>query len=159
MNQKPPLEVNHLFPIIDKLLMDLLRSLTSGEWEAQTVAKRWKVKDVAAHLLDGNIRALSLERDRYFGTPGPESSQFDSLVEWLNQFNNDWVDAAKRISPAVMILLHEATGKPTTDYFTSLDPFAISIFPVTAFHISGCLPETRKVKSFTCCRFVRLMTK
>lgn len=130
MNQKPPLEVNHLFPIIDKLLMDLLRSLTPGEWEAQTIAKRWKVKDVAAHLLDGNIRALSLERDRYFGTPGPESSQFDSLVEWLNQFNNDWVDAAKRISPAVMILLHEATGKPTTDYFTALDPFAISIFPV-----------------------------
>ena len=29
-----------------------------------------------------------------------------------------------------MILLHEATGKPTTDYFTSLDPFAISVFPV-----------------------------
>ena len=81
MNQKPPLEVNHLFPIIDKLLMDLLRSLTSGEWEAQTVAKRWKVKDVAAHLLDGNIRALSLERDRYFGT---RDQNHHNTIHWLN---------------------------------------------------------------------------
>lgn len=96
----------------------------------QTVAKKWKVKDVAAHLLDGNIRALSLQRDKYFGQPGPAGFEFETVVEWINQFNNEWVNVARRISPDVMILLHEATGKPTSDYFASLDPFDKSIFPV-----------------------------
>ena len=119
-----------LFFALDEKLIELLKSLTPDEWHHQTVAKKWKVKDVAAHLLDGNIRALSLQRDGYFGTEGPSSGEFDTLVTWLNGFNNDWVDAAKRISPQVLVLLHEATGKATCEYFASLDPDAISIFPV-----------------------------
>ena len=57
----------HLLPELDKLLLTLLQSLTAAEWQAQTVAKLWTVKDVAAHLLDGNIRILSMLRDGYFG--------------------------------------------------------------------------------------------
>jgi uncharacterized protein (TIGR03083 family) len=130
MNQQPPLNHAHLFHIIDLKLLELLKSLTAEEWERQTIAKKWKVKDVAAHLLDGNIRALSLQRDKFFGQPGPSGFEFETVVEWINQFNNEWVNAAKRISPAVMILLHEATGKLTSDYFASLDLFDRSIFPV-----------------------------
>lgn len=37
----------HLFPVLDKLLLELLRSLTEEEWVTQTIAKRWKVKGVA----------------------------------------------------------------------------------------------------------------
>ena len=120
----------NLFHSLDEKLMELLHELTPEEWEMQTVARKWKVKDVAAHLLDGNIRALSLQRDKYFGTPGPKAFDWESLVNWLNQFNNDWVDAAKRFSPQVMILLHEATGRATSDYLSSLPPFEKSIFPV-----------------------------
>ena len=82
-----------LFQIIDLRLMELLRSLTAEEWEMQTIAKKWKVKDVAAHLLDGNIRALSLQRDKYFGQPGPADFEFKTVVDWINQFNNNWVNA------------------------------------------------------------------
>lgn len=124
-------EILRLFPLLDKKLMELLHSLQPEEWHAPTVAKRWKVKDVVAHLLDGNLRALSLERDRYFGTEGPASTEFDVLTEWLNRFNNEWVDAARRISPQVLILLHEATGKPACDYFASLDPEAEALFAVS----------------------------
>jgi uncharacterized protein (TIGR03083 family) len=123
-------DVGTLFTILDEKLIDLLKSLTPDEWNAQTVAKKWKVKDVAAHLLDNNIRALSLERDGYFGTEGPPAFDFNSLVVWLNKFNNDWVDAAKRISPSVMILLLEMTSKPTVEYLTSVDPEKKSVFPV-----------------------------
>lgn len=122
--------VTHLFSPLDKLLVELLESLSPEEWHAQTIAKRWKVKDVAAHLLDGNIRALSLQRDRYFGTPGPPSTRFQDVVDWINQFNNDWVEVARRISPDVMILLHKATGKLTSEYFSTLDLAEKSIFPV-----------------------------
>ena len=130
MNAEAPQFTPQLFQIIDLRLLELLRSLTAEEWEMQTIAKKWKVKDVAAHLLDGNIRALSLQRDKYFGQPGPADFEFKTVVDWINQFNNNWVNAAKRISPAVMILLHEATGKLTSEYFASLDPDERSIFPV-----------------------------
>jgi hypothetical protein len=36
---------------VDEQLIDLLRSLAPSEWELQTVASLWKVRDVAAHLL------------------------------------------------------------------------------------------------------------
>jgi len=48
--QTPPLQTQHLFKVLDEKLMELLPSLTQEEWNAQTVAKLWKVKDVAAHL-------------------------------------------------------------------------------------------------------------
>src|SRR5687768_13433588 len=108
----PSLNLGHLFRPLEQKLMELLRSLSPEEWEAQTVARLWKVKDVAAHLLDGNIRLLSLQRDRYFGFRQPPIRDNKDLVNWLNEFNREWVDAAKRISPPVMIFLHEATGGP-----------------------------------------------
>jgi len=129
--QLPPIQTQYLFKILDEKLMELLRSLTSEEWHAQTVAKLWKVKDVAAHLLDGNIRALSAQREKYFGETPPAIESYSDLVHWLNQLNADWVKAAKRISPSVMILLHDATGKQTCEYFESLDPFDKAVFAVS----------------------------
>lgn len=126
----PPLSTAHLFPLLDQKLIELLESLTPEEWEAPTVAKLWKVKDVAAHLLDGNIRALSIQRDHYFGEAPPAIDGYESLVGWLNTLNADWVKASKRISPGVMILLHKATGPLVSEYFASLDPFGKAIFSV-----------------------------
>jgi Mycothiol maleylpyruvate isomerase N-terminal domain len=56
------------------MLVDLLESLPVEKWARQTVARLWNVKDVAAHLLDGNIRILSMLRDGYAG----EKSNSDS---------------------------------------------------------------------------------
>jgi len=58
--QTPPLQTQHLFKVLDEKLMELLPSLTQEEWNAQTNAKLRKIKDVEAHLLNGNIRALSI---------------------------------------------------------------------------------------------------
>ena len=52
-------------------MIELLRSLPPDEWEIQTVAPAWKVKDVAAHLLDTQLRKLSLVRDGYTAAPPP----------------------------------------------------------------------------------------
>jgi uncharacterized protein (TIGR03083 family) len=127
----PISRVAHLFPVLDNHLMSLLRSLTDEEWNAPTLARRWTVKDVAAHLLDGNIRTLSMQRDGYFGVqPTGDVSSYHGLVTWLNELNNDWVAAARRISPAVMILLHEATGRLTNEYYASLHLHDKAIFSV-----------------------------
>src|SRR6187551_1924473 len=110
-----------LLPIIDKKLIDLLKSLTPDEWQKQTVAKLWKVEDVVAHLLDGNIRILSALRDGYSGE-SPDIKSYHDLVDYLNGLNTDWVKAMKRVSPEMLILLHEATGKQFCDYYASLNP-------------------------------------
>lgn len=130
MSSEVSIQVNHLFHSLDAALIDLLKSLIVEEWEAQTVAKRWKVKDVVAHLLDGNLRTLSIQRDGYFGEKPENINSYQDLVAWLNQLNADWVKASKRLSPNVLVMLHELTGKMVSDYYCSLDPNAKAIFSV-----------------------------
>lgn len=131
MPQQPhiPIDVVHLLPLLDQKLIALLKQLTPEQWQAQTIAKEWQVKDVAAHLLDGNIRSLSMLRDHYFGE-NFQGGAYDDLLAFLNGLNADWVKALKRVSPAMLILLHEATGKAYCDYYTSLDPFGKAGFAV-----------------------------
>jgi hypothetical protein len=61
-----PILCAHLLRKVDEQLVDLLQSLTADEWDMQTIAPRWKVRDVAAHLLDTVLRKLSLVRDSWF---------------------------------------------------------------------------------------------
>ncbi len=119
-----------LFPILDRMLLDLLRELSPDDWQRQTIARLWRVKDVAAHLLDGNLRILSIQREGYFGEAPPPMNGYADLVAWLNQLNADWVKACRRLSPNVLILLHEATGPLVSAYFAGLDPEAPAVFPV-----------------------------
>lgn len=75
-----PVETVQLFPVLDKLLIKLLRSLIEEQWNSITIAKLWKVKDIASHLLDGNLRTLSFSRDRYFGQqPGVQEKSLEMI--------------------------------------------------------------------------------
>lgn len=125
----PPISVAQLFPVLDGLLLQLLRSLTPGEWKAPTIARLWKVKDIVAHLLDGNIRSLSILRDNYFGEQ-PDIRSYQDLLDFLNRLNADWVKAMKRASPEMLLFLHEATGPAYCNYLAALDPFAPSVLAV-----------------------------
>ncbi len=122
--------VQILFAPLDALLLDCLRNLKSEQWELPTVARLWNVKDVVAHLLDGNLRALSIQRDKYFGAKGPESFEYGEMVRWLNNLNAEWVHAAKRLSPDVLILMHETTSPLVSAYYESLNPMEEAIFSV-----------------------------
>jgi uncharacterized protein (TIGR03083 family) len=125
-----PIPTVHLFPKLDEKLIELLRSLSPDDWSKHTVAKLWTVKDVATHLLDGNIRMLSMVRDNFFGeTPGKLSS-YQDLVDFLNRLNADWVKATKRMSPSVLIELLEITGKEYCSCVAQLDPFKNAVFSV-----------------------------
>ena len=70
MNAQPIL-CAHLLRVVDAKLVELLRSLPREDWDKQTIAPRWKVRDVAAHLLDTQLRKLSMVRDHNEGdSPG-----------------------------------------------------------------------------------------
>lgn len=125
-----PIPTVHLFPMLDEKLIELLRSLSSDDWSHPTVARLWTIKDVASHLLDGNIRMMSMVRDNYFGeTPGNISS-YQDLVDFLNRLNADWVKATKRMSASVLIELLEITGKEYCEIIKTLDPFKPAAFSV-----------------------------
>ncbi len=128
-SMQPPLSTTHLFPVLDEKLLQLLHSLTAAEWDAHTIARKWTVKDIAAHLLDGNVRTLSFSRDKH-RLPPPAADNYRELVGYLNNLNAEWVQAHKRTSPQLLTELLEITGRQFCEYLTTLDPFAKAIFPV-----------------------------
>jgi len=124
------IETLPLFPILDKLLIELLKSLTEEEWNASTVCKKWTVKDIASHLLDGNLRALSTSRDHFFGEKPENINSYSDLVAFLNQLNMTWTNAAKRLSPNVITNLLEITGQQYCEHLKTLHPFENALFSV-----------------------------
>ena len=120
-----------LFPILDKKLIDLLKDLEPADWSKATVARQWTVKDIASHLLDGNMRTISLYRDNHIVPPDREIHSYADLVAFLNQFNADWVKATKRLSPALLIELLESTGKQYSEIMAAQDLHSKAIFAVS----------------------------
>jgi uncharacterized protein (TIGR03083 family) len=125
-----PIFTAHLFPDLEGMLLELLRSLTLEDWEKQTLAPRWKVKDVAAHLLDTQLRKLSASRDRHT----PESPKFASpadLVTLINSLNSDGVKKYRQLSPHELISWMELASRESAEFHQALDPFAPAMFPVS----------------------------
>lgn len=130
VNSSVPIPTIHLFPKIDRLLIKLLKSLTPDEWQMRTIANFWTVKDIASHLLDGNLRTLSFSRDGYFGERPPAINSYSDLVNYLNVLNADWTKATRRLSPAVLIELLQLTGKQFCRHLNTLNPFDQAVFSV-----------------------------
>jgi len=125
-----PINVLHLFPLLDTHLVDLLRSLNEDDWQQPTIAKKWTVKDVAAHMLDGNLRTLSFIRDQYVGEKPGNIETYSDLVTYLNKINAEWTTAARRLSPRVITDLLESTGKEYVSVLQALDPWEDAVFSV-----------------------------
>src|SRR4051794_28093756 len=60
-----PIHTIDLFDEVGGHLVALLKTLSLEDWHRPTTSSAWQVKDVAAHLLDTNLRRLSLHRDGY----------------------------------------------------------------------------------------------
>jgi uncharacterized protein (TIGR03083 family) len=130
MEQVIPVQTLHLFPVLDKLLLELLASLSPEDWHKPTVAKLWNVKDIAAHLLDGNVRAIATLNGYQSNEPPPQINSYQDLVGYLNELNAVWVKAMKRLSPELLMAQLEITGKQYIEYLHTLDPFAPAMYSV-----------------------------
>jgi uncharacterized protein (TIGR03083 family) len=125
-----PIRTAHLYPKLEGLLIDLLRSLTPDEWEMETIVPAWKVKDVAAHLLDTQLRKLSIARDGY-ADETPQIASHADLIAFVNRLNREGVTIYRRLSPAVLISLMEVASRESAEYHRSLDPCATAQFGVS----------------------------
>jgi len=131
MPESPLIQTSHLFRELNGHLVRLLRSLSPEDWRRPTVCSRWNVQDIASHLLDGNLRRLSAQRDHYSSPDAPRG--FDSyadLLSYLDRLNAEWTAATRRISPVVLIDLLDHTGAQIADLFIQADPLAPALFPV-----------------------------
>jgi len=86
------------------------------------VAGSWTVKDVASHLLGGELGILSRRRDGW--APGAPPGSYRELVALIDGLNRSWVEASQRLSPALLVDLIEHTGRQSCAWFASLDPEA-----------------------------------
>jgi len=126
------IESSHLFEPLHRKLIDLLKALTIKEWHSTTICAGWNVKDVAAHMLDTSLRRISMERDGYFSPDGRTSfTSNEDLVHYLNQLNHEWVIAARRISPPLLVAFMDEIGTLHAQHFKNLDPNARAIFAVS----------------------------
>ena len=125
-----PILTAHLFTKIEAMLLELLRSLRPDDWEKQTLAPKWKVKDVAAHLLDTQLRKLSIARDGY-ALEGPDFSKPNGFLDFINRLNAEGVGIYRRLSPPVLIDLMGLASQQMIAYHQSLDPFAEAAFSVS----------------------------
>lgn len=119
----------HLFRPLNQKLMELLRSLDTPDWSRRTIAREWQVRDIAAHLLDGSLRAISLYRDQH-ELPEEDLKDYGEIVAYLNRLNAQWVTAMRRVSPALLINWMESSHEAYVQCLEHLDPMAPAKYSV-----------------------------
>lgn len=107
-------------------------ALPGDVWEQPTVAGAWRVRDVAAHLLDVTLRRLSFHGDGHTpppsGTPPRDERAFTAFV---NALNRQWVECAGRVSLRVLTELLTVAGAKLAAFVEALPDDAPALFPVS----------------------------
>jgi len=126
-----PCYTSQLFrPLLAELLA-LLQGLSAEDWQRPTVAPKWRVRDIAAHLLDGDLRKIAVYRDGHFLSLGkPPITEFE-VAELVNSLNAGGVQFAARLSPRLIVDLLAITGGWVADVIEALPPHGRSIFSVS----------------------------
>jgi mycothiol maleylpyruvate isomerase-like protein len=114
----PPIVCAHLLRRVDEKLIDLLNSLAPGEWDLPTIAPLWRVREVAAHLLDTALRKLSMVRDSWHVETVKIHSPQD-VIAMVNRLNQEGVTVYRRLSPRVLIDLMQRACQESAS-FTNL---------------------------------------
>ncbi len=126
-----PTIVKDLFLPLQGELLDVLRGLPAGAWDFPTTSRAWRIREIAAHILDGQLRRISAQRDGH--APPPPAVPIkgrDDLVRFLNGLNATWVDASRRLSPRVVIELLEWAGTRLEETARATDPHGMAVYAV-----------------------------
>jgi len=125
-----PVITVELFPEERLALLHLLNALPDEQWANPTVCPGWSVHDLALHLLGDDIGIISARRDGYREPRTPANldlSQWANLVAYINQRNEQWVQAMQRISPRLLCEFLQMTGEAIARHFAQLDQFALGV--------------------------------
>lgn len=126
-----PIDTAPLFAPLHAELIALLESLRQDDWERPTVAGDWRVRDVAAHLLDTQLRRLSAHRDGHAVAPDRALDSPEALGAFVNDLNASGVAFAARLSPRMLTMLLAETGPALSEFVASLPPDGPALWPVS----------------------------
>lgn len=119
-------DVLDVYPVERAALLDVLSGLSVDEWALPTECPSYTVQGVATHILGDDLSLLSRQRDA--APPGvlhvAERMPGVDFMTLLNAFNDQWVEAARFLSPALLLELLRLTGEWTETYYRSVDPDA-----------------------------------
>jgi uncharacterized protein (TIGR03083 family) len=131
MTSLGPIDTTPLFrPLLAELLA-ILRDLTPEQWERPTVAREWRVRDVAVHLLDNDLRRLAAHRDGHVLAPDRPIESARDVAQFVNALNATGVRWGARLSPTLLVDLLALTGPWVAGFLSSLDPNAPALWPVS----------------------------
>lgn len=110
-------DTRRLFRDLSGELVHFLGTLRLADWERATISSKWRVRDIAAHLLDGSLRRVAIHRDGY-SMPAYDTVRFPVLFDYLDHLNSTWVEAALRLSPQLLLELIE---RYDTEFANAMD--------------------------------------
>lgn len=128
---QPVIDTRPLFPILARELNQILSDLDPADWQTPSICPGWTIRDIVAHLLDTALRRLSFHRDG-MDMPAPDRpiTGYEDLVAFLNHLNDQWVTAARRLSPEVLTGALYRAQMDVVRFFNGLDMSGPAFFPV-----------------------------
>ena len=123
----PARDTRPLIAAIHGDLLGLLASLRDAEWAAPTEAGHWTVADVALHLIDVDLGQLSAGRDGHSAGLLATDGGYRAFVAALDAKNQQWVDAARGLSPRVVTGLLRWSGEQVGQYYATVDLYGPAI--------------------------------
>jgi uncharacterized protein (TIGR03083 family) len=127
-----PTLVADLFLPLQEELVRVLRGLPAGAWDLPTTSRRWRVREIAAHILDGQLRRVSTQRDGHPPPPPTASIRGNAdLVRFLDELNTGFVEMSRRLSPRLLVELLEWVGPLLAETARAADPYGAGVFAVS----------------------------
>lgn len=118
----PPADFADLIHRERKELLDLLASLEAQDWFLPSTCPGWSVLDLAVHLVGVDLGVLARDRDRNYGTAVPEDVDSEAeFVAFIDELNEVWVRAGRRLSPHLTMDLLKWTGSQLVDLYRHQD--------------------------------------
>lgn len=113
-----------LFGLERARLLELLGDLLPGDWTRPSPCPGWSVLDLCAHLLGDDLGWLARQRDHHHGTvpPAGVDQVDDGFADWLDDLQDQWVRAARRLSPRLVMDLLAWSGPQVVDTLAGQDP-------------------------------------
>lgn len=117
------------FPVLHQKLNALLRHLSPEEWNTLVLPGTWTAGDIAAHLLDGNLRGIAAMRDN-FVLEVVQDGTIEGLIRGLNAANAQGIEIYGRLGQRLLTDLIGWSGEKFLEVLHALDPKAPAVFPV-----------------------------
>jgi uncharacterized protein (TIGR03083 family) len=117
----PTMDTRTQFRVERNDLLTLLDELPLAQWTASTPAEGWTVKDVALHLLDGDLGRLSRDRDGDATGLLPVSDDLGTFASLLADKNQRWLDGTRQLSPRVVRELLAFSTAQVSEWTTRAD--------------------------------------